>query len=154
MMASSASNNIVGFIRKNTTWCFHPSREKTRRACVEVLSRIPPSVRDLIINTNRLLVIAPGVGMVGQVNPYVFDLIPGESTPRFQVIVLCAELEKASSKMLVAFVVKCVAAALQPVLPPGELAKVSPEKLACLWGFKAEMETIQRSVKMPKMSVN
>ena len=152
-MMTSVSN-VVGFIRENKAWSFHPTRDKTRRACVEVLSRIPPSVRDLIIKSKRLLVIAPGVGMVGQVNPYVFDLMPGESTPRFQVIVLCAELEKASSKMLVAFVVKCVAAAIQPVLPSGEMGKVSLEKLACLWGFKAEMDTIDRSVKTPKMSVH
>lgn len=87
--------------------------------------------------------------MVGQVNPYVFDLMPGETMPRFQVIVLCAELEKASLNMLVGFVVKCVAAALQPVFSQGEVGRVPPETLACLWGFSKEIQYCQRSVRMP-----
>jgi len=141
-MTQSVSK-VVAFIRENKVWCFHPSREKTRRACVEVLSRLPETVRAFIMESQRVLLIAPGVGFVGQVNPYHVTLELGETEPRFQVIVLCESLEKASSKVLIGFVARCVAAAFQASLN-GKVLKVSPEETAVSWGFPEVKETSKK----------
>lgn len=139
----ASETKILDFIKENKVWCFHPSRMKTRRACIEVLGRVPETVRAYLMGQKRVLLMAPGIGFVGQVNPYLVELEPGESARQFQVIVLCESLERYAPKLMIGFVAKCVAAAYDTSLN-GQIMRVSPQETALSWGFSEVKETLTK----------
>ena len=139
----ATETKILDFIKENKVWCFHPSRMKTRRACIEVLGRVPEKVRAYIMTSRQVLLMAPGIGFVGQVNPYMVELEPGETARQFQVIVLCDSLERYRPNLLIGFIAKCVAAAFDTSLN-GRIMKVSPSETALSWGFSEVKETMTK----------
>ena len=134
MTGGNTQSRVVGFIRGRKTWCLHPTREKTHRACVEVLCRVPETVRAYVMESQRLLLTAPGINQLGQVNSYQIETKPAERRHDFQVVVLCSELESLKSTLLIAIVARYVAVAYQQSTP-GKKFDTSPENLALLWGF-------------------
>jgi hypothetical protein len=146
-MVSPAKHDVQGFIRKGDLWNIHPSRERTRRACIEILGRVPRPVQDLIITSKRILLIAPGGLSVGLVYPYTFISNVTDTLPRrFQVIVLDKQLEDYPEHHVLGFTVKCIAAALRPVLN-GHTLDVTPEDIAISWGFRSELEFNRSALK-------
>ncbi len=131
----ATGSEILQFIRENRAWRFDATRNKTRRACTELLSRLPPSVSDFIVGRKRLLLTAPGFGLAGTVNPYVVELAPEEKELRVQLICLEPVLEHSSARMIVGFTAKCIAVALRPILSPD----TSAEELAKAWGFGRDL---------------
>ena len=117
------------FISANKVWFIGANRNRTRRACVEVLNRLPESVRREIIDRHRVLVIAPATGVAAHLMPYRLKSNVSETEPRFQVVTLGAALEKVPSWLAIALIVKCIAAAM------AEDGGPSPEGLAYSWGF-------------------
>lgn len=132
-MASRAE--ILQFIRENRAWHFDSTRSRTRRACTELLGRLPLPVSDFIVGRKRLLLTAPGFGLAGTVNPYVVELSPNEKELRVQTIYLAPILENSSPRMIVGFTVKCVAVALRSVLSPD----TSVEEMVAAWGFQRDL---------------
>lgn len=132
-MASTVE--ILQFIRENRAWHFDATRARTRRACTELLGRLPLPVSDLIVARKRLLLTAPAFGLAGTVNPYVVELAPGEKELRLQTIYLAPILENSSPRMIVGFTVKCIAVALRAVLS----SDTSAEELVDAWGFGRDL---------------
>lgn len=132
----ATGSEILQFIRENRAWHFDSTRDKTRRACIELLSRLPFSVSDFIVGRKRLLLTAPGFGLAGTVNPYVVELSPDEKELRVQIISLAPILEHSSARMIVGFTAKCVAVALRPILSPTTPA----EEIADAWGFGRDIK--------------
>jgi hypothetical protein len=127
---------ILPFVRDSGVWIFHPSREKTRSACIEILGRLPGNVLDFIVDSRRLILIAPASGRAGCVQSLRVDAPSVASDPRFELIMLAPELEGADRARLIGLVVKFLAAAMRPFLI-GSDATVT--EMAALWGFSREI---------------
>lgn len=136
-----AGSRIVQFLRHNRVWFVADDRPKARQACVEVLTRIPPRARTFIINSKRLLLIAPGARMPAMAHPFQVGIegLSGRAT-HCTVIYLDPRLEQYDYVQSLIHLALCVANSIQAVAEKGDSVRAAePRDLLELWGFGREM---------------
>ena len=134
-------------------WEIAPARHKTRRACAEVLSRLPEEVKEQIIYRNEMILLAPGKDLVisrpVNLTSTKFEDQEGplgvrfrEHTFRFSLIYLSDDLEEKDYQVILAVVAHEIAHSVTGNIWNDE-SEVQADRLITEWGFGEELQSLR-----------
>lgn len=135
-------------------WVFAHGRQATRRACGEVLGRLPEEVQERIVYRNEVILLAPGSdwGIAMPMSLPVFlepdpqeGLLKSDLRPysfRLGVIYLSEDLEKQSHQVILAAVAHEIAHIVTRNIMDDE-SEIQADRLVEEWGFAEELQALR-----------
>ena len=144
-------------------WEISAEREPTRKACREVLRRLPSEIRERIMVKQSVILIAPGGADLGLARPMTVNAVKHETTPAFNMTViggdtispslqistfqfglvyLSPELDEHDCKAIVAVVAHEIAHTESRNIV-GENGERQADALIRTWGFGKELDYLR-----------
>jgi hypothetical protein len=152
MLNQQPSSAVIEKFLSTGRWSIDSERRITRKACADLLARLPEDVAAEIVVHQKIIVFAPNEGRIAAVLPYRITAFVAKrgataGSTRMQVIYLAPALEKYDYARVVAVLAENVAHAWLQIAA----GRRSGDRigLAKSWGFDKELQVLYPASQNP-----